>query len=257
MQKNRENEPAGSERGNERPIRIWRIIHSSLCILFGILFYWGKRTPFFSFLNFSFIFYGYLIFVLLFTIQKRNVFTVQNIITTLRLFIGLMVFLWLHFQPSFSFWTFLALVIGGATDFIDGWIARLKRTTRFGAQLDMELDAFFILILSFIGFIYGDFGAWLLWIGFMRYIYEFFLIFLSPILELPLLVKYSEKSICAFAVISLISITAPFFPQAGKIIINRGALILLALSFLLNFLIHLFHKKSRSGNDRMMRDTLH
>lgn len=242
--KNRLKEYAGAVRKNETSIRIWTIVHSFLCLLFGFFFYWGKRVSFYPFLIFGFVFYGYLIFALLFSFQKKNVLTIQNIISTLRLFIGLMVFLWLNFQPYFSSWKFLLLVIAAVTDFIDGRVARSRGITPFGAQLDMELDAFFILILSFIGFIYGDFGPWLLWIGGMRYIYEFFLIFLPPILGLPRIVKYSEKVICAFAVISLISITAPFFPQTGKILINRGALVLLTVSFSLNFLIHLFQKKT-------------
>jgi phosphatidylglycerophosphate synthase len=258
--KNRSKEYAGAGRENETSIRIWTIVHSILCLLFGFFFYWGKGTSLYPFLNLGFVFYGYLIFALLFSFQKKNVLTIQNIISTLRLFIGLMVFLWLNFQPYFSLWKFLLLVIAAVTDFIDGRVAQSRGITRFGARLDMELDAFFILILSFIGFIYGDFGSWLLWIGGMRYIYEFFLIFLPPITAprgLPRIMKYSEKAICAFAVISLVSITAPFFPQTGKIFINRGALALLTVSFLLNFLIHLFQKKSQKGNNDIKRGTWH
>lgn len=60
----------------------------------------------------------------------------------------------------------VALLLDG----LDGWVARRSGTTSsFGARFDMELDAFFILVLCLALMMLGKAGLWVLAIGTMRY----------------------------------------------------------------------------------------
>jgi phosphatidylglycerophosphate synthase len=52
-------------------------------------------------------------------------------------------------------------------DAVDGWVARRTRTTPLGAQFDMEIDAFLILVLSV--YVAQWAGGWVLAIGAARY----------------------------------------------------------------------------------------
>ena len=61
--------------------------------------------------------------------------------------------------------TVVALVL----DWVDGWVARRTQTaSRLGAQFDMEVDAFLILVLSV--YVARTNGAWVLAIGAARYV---------------------------------------------------------------------------------------
>jgi len=63
----------------------------------------------------------------------------------------------------------LALVIVLA-DGLDGYIARRMQTSSsFGAYLDSETDAFFVLAVCMLLVLKGLAGAWLLAVGFLRY----------------------------------------------------------------------------------------
>ncbi len=68
-------------------------------------------------------------------------------------------------------WLLAALAaLSLALDGLDGWIARRSgMASRFGARFDMELDAFFILVLAALAFELGKAGAWVLLSGLLRY----------------------------------------------------------------------------------------
>lgn len=57
-----------------------------------------------------------------------------------------------------------------ALDGLDGWLARRTRmASPFGARFDMEVDAFFILVLSVLVWQHGKAGVWVIACGLMRY----------------------------------------------------------------------------------------
>jgi len=58
-----------------------------------------------------------------------------------------------------------------ALDGVDGWVARRTGTSgEFGAFLDQECDAFFLLLLCLLLYrLPGGFGAWILVPGLLRY----------------------------------------------------------------------------------------
>jgi len=218
----------------------WALMHSLACIVFCMLFFIGDGRGYVTGLVFGLVGYGFAMFAVLMFVQRCRVMRLPNMITLLRLGAGGVFLCWMAEDPEFTMRKFFFLSAAALTDFIDGMIARRKGSTAFGAKLDMEVDAFFILSLSVNGFVFAGMGAWILIIGLMRYGYEFILLLLPAVGTFSGFVRYEEKTICAFTVIALISIAAPFFPYTGKLLLSLGALILLGLSFLLNMCTRIF-----------------
>jgi cardiolipin synthase len=79
-----------------------------------------------------------------------QVWTIPNALSVLRL-LGVPVFLWLVLQPVFhgpryDGWALLLLVVSGATDYLDGKIARaFGQVSRIGQLLDPAADRLYIL----------------------------------------------------------------------------------------------------------------
>ena len=79
-----------------------------------------------------------------------QVWTIPNALSVLRL-LGVPVFLWLILQPVFNGphydgWAILLLAVSGATDYLDGKIARaFGQVSRIGQLLDPAADRLYIL----------------------------------------------------------------------------------------------------------------
>jgi cardiolipin synthase len=79
-----------------------------------------------------------------------QVWTIPNALSVLRL-LGVPVFLWLVLQPvyhgpHYDGWALLLLVVSGATDYLDGKIARaFGQVSRIGQLLDPAADRLYIL----------------------------------------------------------------------------------------------------------------
>ena len=79
-----------------------------------------------------------------------RVLTIPNALSVLRL-LGVPVFLWLVLRPVFhgphhDGWALLVLAAGGATDYLDGKLARaLGQVSRIGQLLDPAADRLYIL----------------------------------------------------------------------------------------------------------------
>lgn len=85
------------------------------------------------------------------------------------------------------FFQFPNLLIGAIALFVliadglDGYFARKYNTqSGFGAGLDIETDAFYVLALSSLLYRDGVFGAWILLLGLLRYLYFIALLFNKP-----------------------------------------------------------------------------
>ena len=73
-----------------------------------------------------------------------RVWTIPNLLSALRL-LGVPVFLWLLLGQQADGWAFTVLVIAGASDWFDGWLARrLDQQSRWGALLDPLADRLYI-----------------------------------------------------------------------------------------------------------------
>ena len=93
-----------------------------------------------------------------------------NVVTAGRALIVGAVGARLHHAPE----PVLAAIVLGvfALDGFDGWLARRHGTSsEFGALFDMETDAYFVLTVELVLYQRGDFGAWILVTGVLRYVY--------------------------------------------------------------------------------------
>ncbi|MBB3332691.1 phosphatidylglycerophosphate synthase [Halomonas campaniensis] len=69
-------------------------------------------------------------------------------------------------------WLFALALVALALDGVDGWVARRTASaSAVGARFDMELDAFFILVLCLALLQLERVGPWVLAIGAMRYVF--------------------------------------------------------------------------------------
>jgi phosphatidylglycerophosphate synthase len=101
-------------------------------------------------------------------------FEAANIVTGFRwlLLVSLTFISLSNFQISFI--AFLVLILDG----IDGFLARkFKTQSGFGEYLDMETDAFYVLVLSCLLYQNGTFGMWIISLGLLRYLYFIVLLF--------------------------------------------------------------------------------
>lgn len=123
-----------------------------------------------------------------------------------------------------------ALILDG----LDGWVARLTRSaTAFGARFDMELDAFFILVLCLSLIVLDKVGAWVLLIGLMRYGFILAGRF-WPWLTRELPESRRRKTICVWQALTLLCGLLPLTSSVMASSIAALSLLLLALSFLVD-----------------------
>lgn len=129
-------------------------------------------------------------------------------------------------------WVFAGLAaVALALDGVDGWIARRKgEATAFGARFDMELDAFFILVLCSALLVLGKAGFWVLAIAAMRYA---FLASMRvwPWLGAPLPESFRRKLVCVWQVATLLVCLPPWIGGDLAQPLLVFALVLLAWSF--------------------------
>lgn len=77
-------------------------------------------------------------------VQTDRILTIPNVLSFLRL-LGVPLFLWLVLVPEADGWAFVLLVLSGATDWLDGAIARATgQISRLGQLLDPLADRLYI-----------------------------------------------------------------------------------------------------------------
>ncbi|WP_277811597.1 CDP-alcohol phosphatidyltransferase family protein [Chromohalobacter canadensis] len=122
----------------------------------------------------------------------------------------------------------LALCLDG----IDGWVARHTHSASdFGARFDMELDAFFIMVLCCALIVLDKLGGWVLVVGAMRYT------FVAAghawtWLRRPLPPSLRRKAVCVWQVISLLAALLPWVSTFWAMLSVGLALVLLLYSFM-------------------------
>jgi phosphatidylglycerophosphate synthase len=126
-------------------------------------------------------------------------------------------------------------MIGGGwallLDGLDGYVARRSgRATPFGARLDLEVDALFVLGLSMLAWAMHVTGAWILLSGSMRYIW-----IASgrvwPILHRPLPRCFWRSAVCVLQIGLLLATLAPGLRSPWPTMLGGFGLGCLALSF--------------------------
>jgi CDP-diacylglycerol--glycerol-3-phosphate 3-phosphatidyltransferase len=78
-------------------------------------------------------------------VADRGIWTIPNALSLLRL-LGVPLFLWLALGPHADGWAVIVLMVAGATDYLDGKIARrYNQYSRIGSVLDPAADRLYIL----------------------------------------------------------------------------------------------------------------
>ncbi|MCC6496839.1 MAG: CDP-alcohol phosphatidyltransferase family protein [Propionibacteriaceae bacterium] len=91
--------------------------------------------------------------------DTERVLTVPNILSFIRL-LGVPLFLWLLLEQQAEIWAVVVLIIGGATDWLDGKLARSwHQRSRLGQVLDPLADRMYILAIL-IGFAIRGIVPW-------------------------------------------------------------------------------------------------
>ncbi|WP_166259548.1 CDP-alcohol phosphatidyltransferase family protein [Marinobacter salicampi] len=134
-------------------------------------------------------------------------------------------------------WPFaIASLVVLVLDGFDGAIARATHTeSDFGARFDMELDAFFILLLCGAVIVLDKAGPWVVALGLMRY---GFLVAgqLCPALKADLPESFRRKTVCVWQSATLLIVILPFVSPWFASIALALALALLTYSFVVDTL---------------------
>ncbi|WP_223160982.1 CDP-alcohol phosphatidyltransferase family protein [Salinicola aestuarinus] len=121
----------------------------------------------------------------------------------------------------------LSLLLDG----IDGWVARRTGSaTAFGARFDMELDAFFIVVLCAALVALDKVGSWVLLLGLARYLFVLAGMY-WPWLHRALPASVFRKTVCVWQVSTLLVCLLPFVNSVWASAFCLVAAMLLALSF--------------------------
>ncbi|MGE0462523.1 MAG: CDP-alcohol phosphatidyltransferase family protein [Vicinamibacterales bacterium] len=118
-----------------------------------------------------------------------------------------------------------------ALDGVDGWLARRTRmASAFGARFDMEVDAFFILLLSVLVWRFDKAGAWVLACGLMRYAFVA-AGWVLPWMARPLTPTFRGKFVAVLQVLGLAVALTPVVPSPSSDAVAAMTLAALAWSF--------------------------
>jgi cardiolipin synthase len=126
---------------------------------------------------------------------STRILTIPNLLSFARL-LGVPVFLWLVLVPEADGWAFLLLAVAGASDWVDGYLARrLNQRSRLGVILDPLADRLYIAA-TLLGLALRELIPW--WLVGILVARELFLLTLVPMLRrsgrLALPVTYIGKS---------------------------------------------------------------
>ncbi len=131
-----------------------------------------------------------------------------------------------------AWWFFFGLATAALIlDGCDGFVARRHGTaSSFGGRFDMEVDAFFILLLSILIFTIDKAGPWVLLSGALRYLYVI-AGWVFPLLAEPIPAHWRRKFIAAVQGAALTALLAPIVEPPLSVWTAAIALALLVYSF--------------------------
>lgn len=185
-------------------IKKWNKIHSYLMLAGLFIIVTTKELC--LFLSISSL--SFLIYILIhwsFLASFRPFAGYANWITAFRLSLILTGAFGLIFWPATYCFPFF--LIGLALDGIDGHLARKhKHNSDFGAYFDMETDSFYVAILASFWWLTSIAGVWILFVGFLRYIY----VFLLKVFKLEGKKEKSTRFAKTIAVVIMIALLTPF-----------------------------------------------
>ena len=98
----------------------------------------------------------------------RQYLTVPNALTALR-GLGVPLFIWLALFKEADGWAIFVLAVGGATDYLDGKLARAwNQTSRFGELADPAIDRIYIVATLIVLYLRDALPLWVILILIIR-----------------------------------------------------------------------------------------
>nr|WP_321236196.1 CDP-alcohol phosphatidyltransferase family protein [uncultured Psychroserpens sp.] len=105
--------------------------------------------------------------------QSKPIFGIANTITLIRLLIIILSFLLINLNDNHLLFYVLSFAV--ILDLFDGMAARyFKESSFFGQYFDMEVDAFFVLLMCCFYYIYAYVSWWILIPGALRYAFRLY-----------------------------------------------------------------------------------
>jgi len=166
-----------------------------------------------------------------FVFSQTSIKGYANYITGFR-FLMIVVFSW--YVDIFPIkWMFGYLTIAVLLDVLDGYVARkYGETSVFGQYFDMEVDAFFVLLMCSYYYLYQGVPFWILIPGVLRYVYSLFLLIYPKPGFVEKKKSYAATIAGAFFVILLGGLLLNDWYQTGLLLIGS---LLIVLSFTISF----------------------
>lgn len=187
---------------------IWLALHSLALVLLSLAHLAGANAALTAWLL---AIEAVLAFAWLVAGAGRSAIRAANLLTAVRLAVAIALLALLAVRsPSTGLVTaaFVAALVAEITDFLDGVVARRAGPSPFGARLDMETDAIFILALSLLLVDWFGLPAWVAVAGIIRYAAAIpFLALAEP--RFPRGFSLFAKSACAVAAVLLIAAALP------------------------------------------------
>lgn len=136
-----------------------------------------------------------------------------------------------HPSPLLA-WSVVAYAgLAAALDAVDGPLARGQGLAGpFGARFDMEVDAFFILVLALLCWRWNKAGAWVVLAGALRYLFVA-AAWVWPWLSAPLPPSRRRQTVCVLQIVALILSLMPVLEPAVSTPVAGLGLLLLVASF--------------------------
>ncbi|WP_339799719.1 CDP-alcohol phosphatidyltransferase family protein [uncultured Marinobacter sp.] len=225
----------------------WRDLLAAAAFLSALLLItdFAMQLPWLPIIASAILFVSFALILTLSQIHSRHVLGPADRVTLARAVLVLFLAS-LTLQPDLLarlIWPFALLcVVALLLDGVDGHIARKTGTSSaFGARFDMELDAFFILLLCFAALVLDKAGPWVLLIGLIRYGFVV-AAFAAPFLNDPLPESFRRKTVCVWQLVTLMIALLPVTPlwlASGSLLV---ALILLCWSFAIDVRYLMAHR---------------
>ncbi len=204
-------------------------LHAALSLILPLLAFIVPNLHFYVSLGIAF--YALIFFSYFYFYNQIKPYKPADGITAFRLVIALVLLVTIPQDILSPVFVFFIIIFAEILDGLDGIIARKTGPTKFGAVWDMEIDAYFILILSFITVFYLNYPWWILGFGFMRYLFYFIFYFLKPEgAKFSKSLSHYSKTICVATVLLLALIW--IIPIKTGLIMGFILLALLVISFL-------------------------
>lgn len=161
----------------------------------------------------------------------RPFFGIANTLTLIRLLIIILCFCYIDLTDTEVL--FYGLLFAVILDFFDGLAARyFNESSFFGQYFDMEVDAFYVLLMCSFYFIYLDVPVWIIIPGLLRYLFRVYTFCFPKPQYREEKKTYATVIAASYFIILLLGLITEGFLQNSILLLGSMAIV---ISFLIGF----------------------